>query len=212
MPAMPGSALVVIETKLVLRSLKAVLDRPPMTFDRHQRFDGCRRWASGGEEGEIAIGDTTTDQQTSGPELRTQTRTRVSAAARTFLHNQDPKATCRARPRIPSGLATARIGARDQVNVLQRDVTVLDDLERNLVLDLLDAKTGRRLVLDDEALIDENRFSYGLDKLCEWRGLPGKDETLLREAATAAGFKISKSPPREDPAAIASRAKFALSK
>ena len=37
-PAMPGSALVVIETKLVLRSLEAVLDRPPMAFDRHQRF------------------------------------------------------------------------------------------------------------------------------------------------------------------------------
>ena len=67
MPAMPGSALVVIETQLVLRGLKAVLDRPPMTFDRHQRFDGCCRWAPGGEEGEIAIGDTTTDQQTSGP-------------------------------------------------------------------------------------------------------------------------------------------------
>ena len=63
---MPGSALVVIETKLVLRSLKAVLDRPPMAFDRHQRFDGCCRWAPGGEEGEIAIGDMTTDQQTSG--------------------------------------------------------------------------------------------------------------------------------------------------
>ena len=59
MPAMPGSALVVIETKLVLRSLKAVLDRPPMAFDRHQRFDGRCRWTPGGEEGEIAIGDTT---------------------------------------------------------------------------------------------------------------------------------------------------------
>jgi hypothetical protein len=66
-PAMPGSALVVIETKLVLRSLKAVLDRPPMAFDRHQRFDRCCRWAPGGEEGEIAIGDATTDQQTSRP-------------------------------------------------------------------------------------------------------------------------------------------------
>ena len=31
-PAMPGSALVVIETKLVLRSLEAVLDRPPVAF------------------------------------------------------------------------------------------------------------------------------------------------------------------------------------
>jgi hypothetical protein len=39
MPPMPGSALVVIEPELVFRGLKAVLDRPPMAFDRHQRFD-----------------------------------------------------------------------------------------------------------------------------------------------------------------------------
>src|SRR5208283_3516497 len=37
-------------------------------------------------------------------------------------------------------------------NVLHRDVPVLDDLERNLVLDFLDAEARRRLVLDDEAL------------------------------------------------------------
>src|SRR6202166_2237313 len=36
--------------------------------------------------------------------------------------------------------------------ILQRDLTVLDHLERNLVLDLLDAETGCRLVLDDESL------------------------------------------------------------
>src|SRR5208337_3951424 len=63
MPAMPGSALVVIESELVLGGLETVLDRPPMAFDRHQRFDGCSRWAPGSEEGEIAIGDPTTDQQ-----------------------------------------------------------------------------------------------------------------------------------------------------
>jgi hypothetical protein len=40
------------------RGLKAILDRPPMTFDRDQRFDGCCCWAPSGEEGEIAIGDT----------------------------------------------------------------------------------------------------------------------------------------------------------
>ena len=44
-------------------------------------------------------------------------------------------------------------------------------------------------------LIDENRFSYGLDALCAWRGLPGKDTTLLEEAVKAAGFKISKKNP-----------------
>jgi len=67
MPSVPGSALVVIEPELVFRGLKTVLDRPPMTFDRHQRFDGCCRGAPGGEEGEIAIGDMTADQQTACP-------------------------------------------------------------------------------------------------------------------------------------------------
>ena len=38
-PAMPGSALVVIEPELVLGGLKTVLDGPPMAFDRHQRFN-----------------------------------------------------------------------------------------------------------------------------------------------------------------------------
>src|SRR3984893_14521070 len=68
MPPMPGSALVVIEPELVFRGLKTVLDRPPMAFDRHQCFDGCSCWTPGGEEGEIAIGDMTTDQQTACPQ------------------------------------------------------------------------------------------------------------------------------------------------
>src|SRR3979411_1999742 len=68
MPPMPGSALVVIEPELVFCGLKTVLDRPPMAFDRHQCFDGCSCWTPGGEEGEIAIGDTTTDQQTARPQ------------------------------------------------------------------------------------------------------------------------------------------------
>ena len=38
-------------------------------------------------------------------------------------------------------------------------------------------------------------FSYGLDALCAWRGLPGKDEALLQEAVEAAGFKINKKNP-----------------
>ena len=37
-------------------------------------------------------------------------------------------------------------------------------------------------------LIDENRFSYGLDALCDWRGLPDKDITLLHEAIITADF------------------------
>ena len=38
------------------------------------------------------------------------------------------------------------------------------------------------------ALIDENQFSYSLNALCARYGLPGKDESLLREAVEAAGF------------------------
>ena len=30
-------------------------------------------------------------------------------------------------------------------------------------------------------VVDENRYRYGLEALCAWRGLPGKDETLLRQ-------------------------------
>jgi DNA polymerase I-like protein with 3'-5' exonuclease and polymerase domains len=44
-------------------------------------------------------------------------------------------------------------------------------------------------------LIDENRFNYGLDALCDWRGLTGKDTALLEEAIKAAGFKISNKNP-----------------
>ncbi len=41
-------------------------------------------------------------------------------------------------------------------------------------------------------MIDENRLSYDLDALCAWRGVPGKDETLLREAAAAYGLDPKK--------------------
>jgi DNA polymerase I-like protein with 3'-5' exonuclease and polymerase domains len=37
-------------------------------------------------------------------------------------------------------------------------------------------------------MVDENRYQYSLDALCAWRGLPGKDETLLKQAAIAYGF------------------------
>ena len=39
------------------------------------------------------------------------------------------------------------------------------------------------------ALVDENQRSYTLEDLCAWRGIPGKDEVLLREAAAAYGFQ-----------------------
>ena len=66
MPTVPGPGLVVIEPELVFRGLKAILDRPPMAFDHYQRFDRRSRGTPGGEEGEIAIGDVTTDQETAG--------------------------------------------------------------------------------------------------------------------------------------------------
>src|SRR6516165_8493629 len=37
-------------------------------------------------------------------------------------------------------------------------------------------------------LVDENRYQYSLDALCAWRGLPGKDESALREAVALHGF------------------------
>jgi DNA polymerase I-like protein with 3'-5' exonuclease and polymerase domains len=43
-------------------------------------------------------------------------------------------------------------------------------------------------VLALATLVDENRFTYGLDALCAWRGLPGKDTALLQEAVVAAGW------------------------
>src|SRR5499427_3426274 len=61
-PAMPGSALIVIEPELGFGGLKTVLDRPAMAFDRDQCFDGCSCWAPSGEEGEVIINDATADQ------------------------------------------------------------------------------------------------------------------------------------------------------
>jgi DNA polymerase I-like protein with 3'-5' exonuclease and polymerase domains len=37
-------------------------------------------------------------------------------------------------------------------------------------------------------VVDENRFEYGLDALCAWRGLPGKDLSLLKDAAQTFGL------------------------
>ena len=37
-------------------------------------------------------------------------------------------------------------------------------------------------------MVDENRYNYGLDALCAWRGLPGKDDALLLEGCAALGL------------------------
>jgi DNA polymerase I-like protein with 3'-5' exonuclease and polymerase domains len=41
-------------------------------------------------------------------------------------------------------------------------------------------------------MVDENRFKYSLDALCAWRGLPGKNETLLRQGIEALGLVTNK--------------------
>ena len=71
MPTMPRPALVVIEAELVLGGLEAVFDRPSMAFDGDQRFNRCARRAPGGEEGEVAVGNATPDQQAACPQAVT---------------------------------------------------------------------------------------------------------------------------------------------
>lgn len=53
---------------------------------------------------------------------------------------------------------------------------IANDIPEILTKDVMEIQ-----VLD--VLIDENQFEYGLDTLCTRYGLPGKDETLLRQAA-----------------------------
>ena len=67
MPAVPGSGLVMVETEFVLGCLEAVLDRPTMTFNAHQRLDrgSCRTPCA--EVGEVAISDMAPDQQAACP-------------------------------------------------------------------------------------------------------------------------------------------------
>lgn len=37
-------------------------------------------------------------------------------------------------------------------------------------------------------MLDGDRLSYSLDSICEWQGVPGKDESMLRSAAEALGL------------------------
>jgi DNA polymerase I-like protein with 3'-5' exonuclease and polymerase domains len=41
-------------------------------------------------------------------------------------------------------------------------------------------------------MVDENRFKYSLAALCAWRGLPGKDDTLLRQGIAELGLVENK--------------------
>src|SRR5208282_1628435 len=66
-PAMPGTAFVVIEAEVVLGGFEAVLDSPAMAFDQHQLLHGRALGAEGGEEGQIAVGNVAADQETPRP-------------------------------------------------------------------------------------------------------------------------------------------------
>src|SRR6478672_8819505 len=67
MPAMPGAALIVIETEFVLGGLEAVFDSPATAFHRDQFFRGRALGAPGGEERHSTIGNVAADQQPSRP-------------------------------------------------------------------------------------------------------------------------------------------------
>lgn len=56
-----------VEAEFVLRCLEAVLDGPAMPFHADEGFHGRACRAPRREEGQIAIGDLTPDQQTAGP-------------------------------------------------------------------------------------------------------------------------------------------------
>src|SRR5258708_13367786 len=57
MPAVPGTALVVVEAEFVLGRLETILDRPAVSFDLDQGLDARSVGTPGGEEGHIVIGD-----------------------------------------------------------------------------------------------------------------------------------------------------------
>ncbi len=67
-PSMKGARLVVIEAEFVLRGFETIFDRPPMPFDFRQRFDRRSARRPCGEEGEIAVANLTTDQQSACPD------------------------------------------------------------------------------------------------------------------------------------------------
>ncbi len=57
-----------VEPEFVLGGLKAVFDRPAMSFDLDQSFDARSGRTPGREEGHIAIDDVAADQQASRPQ------------------------------------------------------------------------------------------------------------------------------------------------
>lgn len=68
MPAMPGPRFIMIEAELVFGGLKAVFDRPAMSFNGDQLLDGSSGGTPGGEVGEFVINDMAPDQQAARPQ------------------------------------------------------------------------------------------------------------------------------------------------
>jgi hypothetical protein len=64
---MPGARLIVIEAEFVLRRFETVCDRPAMSFDFRQSFDGRSPRSPCREEGEVAVGDFAPDQKAARP-------------------------------------------------------------------------------------------------------------------------------------------------
>ena len=126
---MPGSALVVIESELAFRGLETILNRPPMAFDRDQRFDGCSRWTPGGEEGEVIIGDATTDQKPARPHAALLSRDEDAARVWGFV----------------SAVCPVDIGALDLA--AGEPLGVLDDSAQRVPIIRI---AGQRLCLQDE--------------------------------------------------------------
>ena len=63
-----------IETEFVLRRFETVFDRPAMSFDFRQPFDGRPVWSPCREEGEVAVDDFAPDQKAARPFLTGERR------------------------------------------------------------------------------------------------------------------------------------------
>jgi hypothetical protein len=68
MPAVPGPGFVMVQSKLGLGDLEAILDRPAVTLHRDQRLNRGAGWTPGREVGHLAVADAAPDQEAAGPD------------------------------------------------------------------------------------------------------------------------------------------------
>jgi DNA polymerase I-like protein with 3'-5' exonuclease and polymerase domains len=81
---------------------------------------------------------------------------------------------------------------RDQVGCFRGEIVGANlpydiDYLSQVGVDFLEAPVTFRDVQIAEPLLDENKFSYSLDNIASSHGIPGKDESLLKQAAKAWG-------------------------